>query len=522
MVNSGSALLASALILPVLLAALGAHPAWRPGVLRWLWVVPLPGLVAALLATGGPGFSLGWEPWRLAFEPDLTGALLLLAASLLWSLAGLYLPAWFGRNDPGAGFLACWLLTMAGSLGIFWSADPAGFLLLYALVGLPPYGLILRGGTARSVRAGRLFAYAALLGEGLVILGLVQLVTGVSVSGAPVCTALLLAGFGLKMGLVPGHFWMPPAYSAAPIPAAAVLSGVGVKAGLIGLIRFLPPGTVEGDWGGLLVVLGLVGAYGGVFAGLAQTNPKTVLAWSSVSQMGLLAAVLGTAWISGAAGAGILLAFYAANHVLVKGGLFLAVGVRQPVGARRTWLVLIPAALVGLSLAGLPFTGGALAKLVIKSPLGDGLTALLATWSAAGTALLLLHFVRCLSLRVRSTEPALPGLTGPWLLLALLCLVAPWAVAAWAGLPAPETADFLKTLGPVLAGGVLFLLLVRHKLLPLPLRFARVKALLRAVAGLPHGAGAAAAGVDGLVRRWPVACCLLVVLVPLLAWALSR
>ena len=52
--------------------------------------------------------------------------------------------------------------------------------------------------------------------------------------------ALLIVGFGLKIGLVPLHVWMPLAYSAAPIPAAAVLSGAAVKAGVIGLVRFMP------------------------------------------------------------------------------------------------------------------------------------------------------------------------------------------------------------------------------------------------------------------------------------------
>ncbi len=61
--------------------------------------------------------------------------------------------------------------------------------------------------------------------------------------------ALLILGFGLKIGLVPGHVWMPLAYRAAPTPAAAVLSGAAVKAGIIGLIRFLPLGVAMPAWG---------------------------------------------------------------------------------------------------------------------------------------------------------------------------------------------------------------------------------------------------------------------------------
>ncbi len=68
--------------------------------------------------------------------------------------------------------------------------------------------------------------------------------------------ALLIAGFGAKMGLAPLNGWMPLAYAATPIPAAAVLSGAGVKAGVIGLIRFLPLAVPLAGWGEALAVLG--------------------------------------------------------------------------------------------------------------------------------------------------------------------------------------------------------------------------------------------------------------------------
>ena len=66
---------------------------------------------------------------------------------------------------------------------------------------------------------------------------------------------LLITGFGMKIGLVPLHGWMPLAYAAAPIPAAAVLSGAAVKAGVIGLIRFLPFEAALPGWGDALVEL---------------------------------------------------------------------------------------------------------------------------------------------------------------------------------------------------------------------------------------------------------------------------
>ena len=60
---------------------------------------------------------------------------------------------------------------------------------------------------------------------------------------------LIIAGFGMKIAMIPFNGWMPLTYNAAPFPAAAVLSGAGVKAGVIGLIRFLPLSAPIGSWG---------------------------------------------------------------------------------------------------------------------------------------------------------------------------------------------------------------------------------------------------------------------------------
>ena len=82
-----------------------------------------------------------------------------------------------------------------------------------------------------------------------------------------------------------------------------MLSGAAVKAGVIGLIRFLPFGAPLQGWGEALVVIGFVSAFYGVAIGITQQNPKTVLAYSSISQMGVIAAALGMALAAGDAGA---------------------------------------------------------------------------------------------------------------------------------------------------------------------------------------------------------------------------
>ena len=119
-----------------------------------------------------------------------------------------------------------------------------------------------------------------------------------------------------------------------------------------------------------------------------------MLAYSSISQMGLIATILGMGLAAGDAGASVSTAFYAAHHVLAKGALFLAIGAAATAGTRGRMLVLGPTLILALGLGGLPLTGGALAKLAVKPLLGKGLVGMLGNLSAAGTTLLMLHFVR--------------------------------------------------------------------------------------------------------------------------------
>jgi formate hydrogenlyase subunit 3/multisubunit Na+/H+ antiporter MnhD subunit len=147
--------------------------------------------------------------------------------------------------------------------------------------------------------------------------------------------ALLILGFGLKIGLVPLHVWMPLVYTAAPIPAAAVLSGAAVKAGLIGFIRFLPLGVAMPRWGEALAVAGIFSAFYGVLVGITQQNPKTVLAYSSISQMGLLAAALGIGLAAGDNGAELGRASLERITYWSRAGCFSRLACRPPPARAR-------------------------------------------------------------------------------------------------------------------------------------------------------------------------------------------
>ena len=231
---------------------------------------PVPALVAALLAPPGTTLVLPEPPFRMTLALDVPGAMLLGVAALLWIVAGAYASPHL-RGDPNAGrFAEWWLLTLAGNLGVFIAADLVSFYLTYSVVSLAAWGLIAHDSTPGSRRAGVIYVALAVLGEAFLLMAFVFMADAVPDGSLLIRNAvavlpaspwgnaslmLLILGFGLKIGLVPGHVWMP--------------------------LGFAMP-----EWGEALAAAGIFSAFYGVLVGITQQNPKTVLAYSSVSQWG--------------------------------------------------------------------------------------------------------------------------------------------------------------------------------------------------------------------------------------------
>jgi formate hydrogenlyase subunit 3/multisubunit Na+/H+ antiporter MnhD subunit len=427
---------------------------------------------------------------------------------------------------------------MAGSLGVFVAADLLTFYLVYALVSIPAYELIVRNGAPATRRAGGVYMAFTILGEAVLLMAFALLAANepsgslriddvmAALPASPrrdVTLALIIAGFGVKMALTPLNGWMPLTYAAAPNPAAAVLSGAAVKAGVIGLIRFLPFAIPMPRWGGALAIIGFFSAFYGVVIGVTQQNPKTILAYSSISQMGVIAAVVGMALASGDSSAPSEIAFYAANHVLVKGALFLAVGVAAATDFSRDRFALILTAALALSLAGLPFTGGALAKLAVKDPLGDGVAATLANLSAAGSAMLMLHFLVRLAASASQAEtpPVSAAIVRLWPAVALGAILVPWLLYPAVG-ALSESASIAKLwdgLWPLVIGAALALALRRwrSRLPQIPEGDTVVAA--EAAFKASFALSGLFESLDARLRQWPVAGLSLLAIILVLAAA---
>ncbi len=140
-----------------------------------------------------------------------------------------------------------------------------------------------------------------------------------------VAFALLVVGYGTKVGLVPMHSWLPDAHSQAPAPVSALMSGVLLSVAFYGLLRFravavaaLGPGFPRA----LLIVVGIVSILLATVMLIGQRDLKRMLAYSSIEHMGLLA--IGAAVGSPLAIAAVLL--HVLGHGITKAVLFLAVG----------------------------------------------------------------------------------------------------------------------------------------------------------------------------------------------------
>jgi formate hydrogenlyase subunit 3/multisubunit Na+/H+ antiporter MnhD subunit len=469
----GPSLLVAALGAPLIILAVFLAPRLRFAALTLAPLAPLPGLAAAFLALAGAPFEAELPALRISLWLDRPGAMLLAAAALVWIAAGVFARVDRAGKQNADRFAVCWLLTMAGSLGVFIAADLLTFYLVYALVSVPAYYLVADDDAPGSSHAGGVYMAFALVGEAVLLIAFVMLAAGgpngsldirdvvAALPGSPwrdAALALLIIGFGMKIALAPLNGWMPLAYAAAPMPAAAALSGAAVKAGVIGLIRFLPLGATLPGWGEALAWAGFISAFYGAAVGLTQNDPKTILAYSSISQMGVIAAVLGLGLAGGDRSAASDAAFYAANHVLVKAALFLAVGVVAGLGARRRSPAMIVAAALALSLGGLPLTGGALAKLAAKEQLGEGLVGWVAVASAAATTALMLHFLIRLARLESEGRAASPQRILSWLGLAVASMLVPWLMFPAVGGDLAETvatATLWDALWPMLIGAAL-------------------------------------------------------------------
>jgi multicomponent Na+:H+ antiporter subunit D len=358
------------------------------------------GVVAGVHRQGARLVALGhWAPpLGIALRADGLSAFMIAVTTGVGVLVSVYAIAYLpvqheAKRDVNA-FWPLWFFAWLGLHGIYLSTDLFNLYIALEVLGISTVGLVaLAGGEA--LAAAIRYALVTLLGSLFFVLGVALLyaqhgtvdiaLLGQWVTAGPAswaALAFMTAGMAMKTALLPLHFWLPSAHASALGPVSALLSALVIKGSFYLILRL---------WIGVFPAIATVGAAGAVgllgggaivwgsIQALRQKGLKRLVAYSTVAQVGYLFLILplGMHARAGAAAwsGGMLLV---ATHACAKGAMFLAAGsLKHAFGtddiasirglATRAPTTVFAFALAGVTLIGLPPTGGFLGKWMLLS-----------------------------------------------------------------------------------------------------------------------------------------------------------
>ena len=241
-------------------------------------------------------------------------------------------------NRPRAYF-ACLMVLTSSVVGVFVSLDFVLFFLFWELELFPMFLLIAVWGSGRKEYSATKFVLYTIAGSAFMLVGILVLAFNANTFDIEVLGQtefsntliplgwvffFLFVGFAVKLPIVPLHTWLPDAHGDAPTAVSVMLAGVLLKMGGYGLIRMcitMMP-SVAHDWDIWFAGIGAVSVLYGAFITLRQTDLKRLIAYSSVSHMGLVLLGIGALGDTGLTGA----AYQMLAHGLITGLMFVMVG----------------------------------------------------------------------------------------------------------------------------------------------------------------------------------------------------
>jgi len=379
--------LAAAVVAPALFSWLGRRAFWV------LALAPASALVWSLSWTSqvqagnGPVETVEWVPalgLELAFRLDTLSWLMTIVVGGVGALVLVYCAGYFSASAQGLARFGGVFVAFAGAmLGLVVADDMLLLFVFWELTTVTSYLLIGHYADRKTSRRAAMQAIVITTAGGLAMLvGVVLLGNAAGTyrlsavvadppggTVATVAVVCLLVGVITKSALIPFHFWLPAAM-AAPTPVSAYLHAAAmVKAGVYLVARFAPAYSTNGAWHWIVLTLGCGTLLLGGYRALRQHDLKLVLAFGTVSQLGLIVLLVGLG-TRAAALAGLALlgahAMFKASLFLVVGGIDAATGTRDlrrlsGVG-RRLPLTATAGALATASMIGLPPFAGYVAK----------------------------------------------------------------------------------------------------------------------------------------------------------------
>lgn len=329
------------ILLPWLVARLGASAFYLAAILPIAGFAHAAAMSPAVLAGDIPFESYAWIPplgIDMSLRMDTLSWLMTLVVTGVGALVMIYCRWYFRDKKENLGQFAAVLLAFAGAMyGLVLTNDLVVLVMFWEVTSVLSYLLIgYYNRRAASRRAALQALLVTTLGGLVMLIGVVLLVVDANTSSisailsqaptGPIVDAalvLILVGALSKSAIFPFHFWLPGAM-AAPTPVSAYLHAAAmVKAGIYLIARLAPVFAIAPTWRPIVIALGVFTMLLGGFQALRETDLKRVLAFGTVSQLGMLAVVLGYGTRDAAlAGLALLL-----SHALFKSALFLVVGV---------------------------------------------------------------------------------------------------------------------------------------------------------------------------------------------------
>lgn len=334
------------LVLPALVARLGSRTFLVAAVVPIAAFVHTAWQTPAVLAGNIPFETYTWIPdlaVQVSMRMDVLSWVMSLIVTGVGALVMIYCRWYFAGKTEGLATFSAVLLAFAGAMyGLVLTDDIVVLIMLWEVTSVLSYlliGFYHRRGASR--RAALQALLVTTLGGLVMLIGVVMLVvlygttsiatmleTGPIFEGGQAVAldaaiVMLLVGALSKSAIFPFHFWLPGAM-AAPTPVSAYLHAAAmVKAGIYLIARFAPAFADTDPWRPIVIGLGVFTMLLGGFQALRESDLKRILAFGTVSQLGMLTVVLGYGERNSAlAGLALLV-----GHALFKSALFLVVGV---------------------------------------------------------------------------------------------------------------------------------------------------------------------------------------------------
>ncbi|HEY8599182.1 MAG TPA: proton-conducting transporter membrane subunit [Thermomicrobiales bacterium] len=339
----------------------------------------------------------GWPPGLgITLRADELGIVFALVSNGVLLIALIY-EVLEGVHERAMPALVLFLAT--GLTGLFLTGDAFNFYVFFEVSMTTSFVLATYGQRQREIRAALIFTVVNLLGSVFFLSAIASLyhLTGtldmraltaaagtLEQNSITLTAAFLFVAFGVKLGLFPFHFWLPPVYRDTWPAVAAILSGAVANIGSYGLLRFGAE-ILSRELrlsAGVLVALGTISILYGALQAISVRTANEALAYSAIGQAGYILVALG---IGGPVGIGAAI-LYALINPLNKTLLFLATGLRG-------WLVGAAFAIGAFSVAGIPPSLGFFGKAALfQVGIADNSAALVGLFFLGGALSLIYMF----------------------------------------------------------------------------------------------------------------------------------